>query len=656
MEQLQGVPAVGDAAKNSIESFEKEREEVLAGFEGRMAEQVEVRLDIEDDIPEKERDHFDYMVKVFDNRMHVLEKIDPSSFKDVDEAREYVLQEKEKLQWLCDQAECFVQEQKGELSLDELTAAYEKLRDGTKENYKEEKYKKLNGFLSSCDHAVQSKKRILEKARGKGRKKTAEEEFRSYLKSSMMQVQEKRIGEEIRDEVGYGGVVYGEREGEYRRFQIIGYLPDTVEVRYKNGDEEETDTVGDFRVMTMNGKFNRFYVPLEVEEEFKIGRTWKPGDEHRDSEKFPVMRVDRYLGKRKGFQVKMITTKPQRTEKMSEEELRNFMEEGGYSVQERKTKKKSNTENNEPQEDQDTGVLYEITDEQAISVVQAILQKDDVPALGSDELKERLREEWKGFVVHGKNEVNRETGEVTLGRYSDLDGNMCLHLLKRAGLNVEKVEYVAQGEYVEGKTNLDTGAVEGIDVRQEDSTVIVDHHGEDSPRDASAAVRTYELLVKLGLVERSEALNKTMRFVTQIDNFDYPDAERFFDQEFYFKNGHKTLLGLYRKLQHIKEVGKLEEFFVYKKPKTGKGLSPAEKLSDGLLRKFKFIYNNRKNGEVNKPEEQKRSSTVHWKDCRSCKKRVVLSKQSGMVNCASIWKIVCQLAWMQRVHLGAIHM
>jgi len=68
-----------------------------------------------------------------------------------------------------------------------------------------------------------------------------------------------------------------------------------------------------------------------------------------------------------------------------------------------------------------------------------------------------------------------------------------------------------------------------IEVR-EDGTVIIDHHGERSAQHVSAMARTYDVLLKLGLLEQTEARDKLVQFITQIDNYDYPDAEHYFNK------------------------------------------------------------------------------------------------------------------------------
>ncbi len=202
---------------------------------------------------------------------------------------------------------------------------------------------------------------------------------------------------------------------------------------------------------------------------------------------------------------------------------------------------------------------------------------------GDEKFKEITREVWKEFAVRGFLVKDRETGEIKVNGNTNTDCKTALYFLQKAGINVSDVAYVAPGEYDPGKINIDTGKKDGLIILG-DGTVIIDHHGEDSPLDTSATAEVYDKLVRLGLLEKKESDVRLVEFINQVDNFDFPNAQTFFKN--YFNNAHKTVLGTYRMLP----PEALEKFFAYKNHKTGKSLSPTEPLSIALRRKF-YIEN-----------------------------------------------------------------
>ncbi len=154
---------------------------------------------------------------------------------------------------------------------------------------------------------------------------------------------------------------------------------------------------------------------------------------------------------------------------------------------------------------------------------------------GEEIFKQKTRELWKEFAVHNVIGKNKD-GKPAM--YTDLDGKCSLGLLKLAGIKIGNVEYIPAGEHIEGRINLDTGKRHGVVFEDRTGTVFIDHHADDSGRDSSTTKFTYELLVSLGLLKREPYLDELAEFVTQLDN------KTFSDEEKYFKDSWRTVLGL----------------------------------------------------------------------------------------------------------------
>lgn len=214
-------------------------------------------------------------------------------------------------------------------------------------------------------------------------------------------------------------------------------------------------------------------------------------------------------------------------------------------------------------------------------------KKDKIEEMSNEKLKKLAQEVLSNLVVHGKLEKDKKTGELTVKNQGDLDVKASLYLLKLAGVDTGKVEYVAPGDYKEGKVNIDTGEMDGVAAEYDNDTAFIDHHGPVSKNNTSATRYVYNLLNDLGMLEdeKYDYLEKMVDFVDKVDNFDYSDE--YFKN--YFKNSWQTLAGLSKMLSE----DHLEKFFKYKDPKTGKYLSPEEPLKDSLLRKMGFIYKNK---------------------------------------------------------------
>lgn len=247
---------------------------------------------------------------------------------------------------------------------------------------------------------------------------------------------------------------------------------------------------------------------------------------------------------------------------------------------------------------------------------------------GDERFKEQSRKLWTDLVVHGRVGMNDKTKEIEIRGTTDLDGRTSLELLKLAGINVKGVQYVAPGEHVSGKINIDTGNQDGL-VILEDGTVIIDHHDPESKSDSSATSHMYKILTGLGLMDKKDYLDRMVEFVDQVDNFKYPDSGRYFEN--YFKNSWKTLLGMYR----MASMKNLSSFFEYRVPKTGRPLSPADPISEGLLKKFGFIYEQK--GLKNKSESQRESVMKSKEELEKMEKEgfIVESDRYGKI-CISV--------------------
>lgn len=214
---------------------------------------------------------------------------------------------------------------------------------------------------------------------------------------------------------------------------------------------------------------------------------------------------------------------------------------------------------------------------------------------GDEKFKEVTRKILEDLVVHGRLEKNEKTGKFEVVNKTDLDCKAALGFLKLAGVNIDKVEYVAPGETREGKINIDTGNKEGLYIL-EDGTVVIDHHGPDSPNNTSAAHKVYDILASLGMldIKKDDYLRDLVKFVDRVDNFNYP---KFYYRN-YFKESWKSLFGLSKML----EWDELVNFFQYRDPETGEKLNPEKPLNSGLMQKFRFIkkIKNKETGEVKK--------------------------------------------------------
>lgn len=250
---------------------------------------------------------------------------------------------------------------------------------------------------------------------------------------------------------------------------------------------------------------------------------------------------------------------------------------------------------------------------------------------GDEKFKEVTRKILEDLVVHGKIEKDEENGKFKVAEIADLDCRAALGLLKMAGVDISKVEYVAPGEIKEGKINIDTGNKEGLHILA-NGTVIIDHHNPDSPNDTSAAHKVYDILVSLGMldIEKDNYLRDLIRFVDRVDNYNYPESY----YRNYFEKSWKTLYGLSKSSEWDELVG----FFKYRYPKTGKGLNPVIPMKDALLQKFGFLKRV-KSEKSKKVREYGRSISSKRKVLKSKEELEIMEKEGFIIDSDRYGKI-----------------
>ncbi len=169
--------------------------------------------------------------------------------------------------------------------------------------------------------------------------------------------------------------------------------------------------------------------------------------------------------------------------------------------------------------------------------------------VGDELFKEKTRELWKELIVSGKVKVDKKTGETYVAAETDLDGRCSLGMLCLAGIDVSKAKYVAPGQFEDGYIHFDTGNKDGFSVEvlineagliEPLKTAFMDHHSKDSKSDTSSTKIAYETMASLGMISKSESLEKLVNFVTQVDNRSFPKEKN------YYKNSYKTVWGLER--------------------------------------------------------------------------------------------------------------
>jgi len=187
---------------------------------------------------------------------------------------------------------------------------------------------------------------------------------------------------------------------------------------------------------------------------------------------------------------------------------------------------------------------------------------------GDEKFKQKTRELWKEFAVHGLVGRDKE-GNITLANETDLDGQGCLSLMRLAGFDISDLKYIEHGDRAEDRIYFDVGKVHGVVLSDSGKKVFIDHHTDESGKDSSAIQFTYKLLKSMGLLEDKKYLDNLVDFITKVDNKTY------FSDEKSFKNSWRTIYGLHRYM----DFSKIIELFQA-------GVKPGEVLSEEKLKKF----------------------------------------------------------------------
>ncbi len=216
--------------------------------------------------------------------------------------------------------------------------------------------------------------------------------------------------------------------------------------------------------------------------------------------------------------------------------------------------------------------------------------------------KELIAEEAKKFLAvrelftHGVVGYDREKGQIVLRHYSDLDGKCAVALFGKIGLDIKNVGYLLPGEIREGQTTVDSGNFAGVETNLTETvdretgkrvrkiSLVVDHHAWPADRETSATKNVYKFLTELGLLKFEDEKDqknyeKVVEWVTQSDNFDFPDMEK------YFQTSDHRMIG-FLKTRSV-TLNTLLNF-------ADSGKEVTDELSEGDLRKLGLIY--KKNG------------------------------------------------------------
>ncbi|MDO8537012.1 MAG: hypothetical protein Q7R94_02085 [bacterium] len=235
---------------------------------------------------------------------------------------------------------------------------------------------------------------------------------------------------------------------------------------------------------------------------------------------------------------------------------------------------------------------------------------------------ELSRMTWTKIAVHGVFGTDKTSKKKGLVDRSDLDGRSAVGLIQElAGVNVEEVKYVKPGSKpLEGYINLDFGGENGLVIKEGGKTTVIDHRAVDSERGTSTTEIVYRVLVKLGMIEKNEAADKLVEFVTHEDNKSFPEEEK------YFGDSAHNLLGLFRFIK----FDKLVEFF-----RAGK--KPTDILTDEELKKF---------GLEEGSKEQKKSVET------SSSKLEIMKKNGLIIDSDRYGKIVFDLGNKRMIPAG----
>ncbi|HOX11047.1 MAG TPA: hypothetical protein P5323_03215 [Candidatus Moranbacteria bacterium] len=266
---------------------------------------------------------------------------------------------------------------------------------------------------------------------------------------------------------------------------------------------------------------------------------------------------------------------------------------------------------------------------------------------GDEIFMKKTKELWKNFAVHGFLKKDEQTGEPCIDNRTDLDGKASVELLKRAGFDEKSLsskeqdkegllKFIEQGDWEEGYINIDTSNKNGIVVKVDEERrakketgkdkdyvikrfrgASIDHHDPDSPWGTSATKFTYKMLVDMGLLEKTEQLDKMVDFVNKMDNGDYPKIED------YFKNSWKTLAGLQRFL----DGPDLVKFFI-----TDEKDDVTRELTNDELHRYGFIKEV-EGKKINRVVEQEKIADKSLKKLKQKEKEgfIISSKRYGKI-------------------------
>ncbi|MEK7202991.1 MAG: hypothetical protein AAB653_01620, partial [Patescibacteria group bacterium] len=187
------------------------------------------------------------------------------------------------------------------------------------------------------------------------------------------------------------------------------------------------------------------------------------------------------------------------------------------------------------------------------------------------EFKKKFRENWgkMGFTVHGEVKEDKKTGKIIFLKKTGEDEDACLHLLKLAHFNVNKLFYTHSGEPIKTTINFGTSDVNGVtyeiekdengEIKKDENgekiiTAHIDHHDKESTAESACTAKIlYRILIEEGLLEKNPALDKLIQFISYIDRDKFPSKgmkgktlEKAEEQRQNFENSYNTILGLHR--------------------------------------------------------------------------------------------------------------
>ena len=254
----------------------------------------------------------------------------------------------------------------------------------------------------------------------------------------------------------------------------------------------------------------------------------------------------------------------------------------------------------------------------------------DTKEKGDEKFRELAAQYLNEVAVHGRikgTEIEEE---------SDLDGRVAVGLMKEAGLASKKVHYVAPGTFKEWLVTVDSGNRNGIvslyddktfpgkdrtdkdaeETRRLQQTGFADHHGKGALNDRSAAYVIYHTMIGLGLIERSETLDRVTEFVTYEDNKSFPDYVQ------HFRDSSRKFLGLGREAKYED----IKRFFIDHHDVVSDSLRD---LTDEELQEYGFIKPAVVSKEYGKATVWEDESKIREKKIEQSLERVEKLKEAG---------------------------